>query len=352
MKRVIQFFSILAGITFFALCFFTKNTYAQQCLVTTDPSSLSESTPEADFMIGPVPDLNASYEISVSCGLCSLTRTSANVVNGLAVGNIHNDALCGCAFDPGTRNVTLYLRGSGTVCSASYSVGGGPPPSGCSITVSPSNPGINDTLEITGQIANYGSFPQVMLHFQNLDTGRLTIKAASVSGNSFSLSIPASQLSGVGNYRVDVVINNVFHPCSTTFPICLQSGCPQGPPATHTIQEICKVIQDSSERGQCEDCMKNGNSWTALKCLPTGNLDDFIGWFLTRGIGIAGGIALLLMIFGAIKIITSAGNPEGVKTGGEIITAAVSGLLFIIFCIFLLKLIGVDILQLPEFGSP
>lgn len=87
---------------------------------------------------------------------------------------------------------------------------------------------------------------------------------------------------------------------------------------------------------------------TALGCIPNDPI-AFTVWILARALGIGGGIAFLLMVSGAIKILTSAGNPEGVKNGTQTILSAVQGLLFIIFSLFLLKLIGVDILQIPGF---
>lgn len=89
---------------------------------------------------------------------------------------------------------------------------------------------------------------------------------------------------------------------------------------------------------------------TALGCVPVGsshNFSDFVGWLLKRVIGIAGGIAFLLMVFGGFKILTSAGDPKGIQAGSEMISSALIGLLFIIFSVFLLELIGVKILGIP-----
>ena len=86
---------------------------------------------------------------------------------------------------------------------------------------------------------------------------------------------------------------------------------------------------------------------TAIGCVPVGDLNEFAGWLLGKIIFVASGIAFLLMAFGAFQIITSAGSPEKAKAGSELITSALSGLLFIILSVFLLKLIGVDILHIP-----
>ena len=89
---------------------------------------------------------------------------------------------------------------------------------------------------------------------------------------------------------------------------------------------------------------------TALGCLPTeaSALTEFL---LTTGTSIGAGLAFILMLFGAFTIITSAGNPDALKKGKEIIVSALVGLLFIIFSVFLLKLIGVDIIKIPTLTS-
>lgn len=88
---------------------------------------------------------------------------------------------------------------------------------------------------------------------------------------------------------------------------------------------------------------------TALGCIPT-DTSGFIGWILKFAIGIGGGSAFLMMAFGAFALMTSAGDPQKIKTGQEVLTSALAGLLFIIFSTFLLRLIGYNILRIPGFG--
>jgi len=102
---------------------------------------------------------------------------------------------------------------------------------------------------------------------------------------------------------------------------------------------------------RCMECFIKGNVWTAFGCIPTDTLNNFVAWFLGKLIFVASGIAFLLMAFGALQILTSAGSPEKVQAGKELITSALAGLIFIILSLFLLKLIGVDILQIPGFGK-
>lgn len=107
--------------------------------------------------------------------------------------------------------------------------------------------------------------------------------------------------------------------------------------------DICRG--DSS--GKCASCRDSEKGvWTAIGCIPT-DPKSFTTKFLSIAIGIAGGIALLLMVYGAFLVSISAGDPKKAEEGKEVITGTIAGLLFIVFSVALLKLIGVDILQIP-----
>ena len=90
---------------------------------------------------------------------------------------------------------------------------------------------------------------------------------------------------------------------------------------------------------------------TAIGCiriLGSGGGGDvaLANFFIVWGMGIGGGIAFLLVIYAGFLIMTSTGNPQRLSAGKELLTAALSGLLLIIFSAFLLRVIGVDILGL------
>lgn len=86
---------------------------------------------------------------------------------------------------------------------------------------------------------------------------------------------------------------------------------------------------------------------TALGCIKVSTGDDLITTFLRLATGIGGGIALALILYGVFIITTSAGMPDKLKAGNEIITSAVIGLIFILLSIFLVNLIGINILGIP-----
>lgn len=115
-------------------------------------------------------------------------------------------------------------------------------------------------------------------------------------------------------------------------------------------ESVCNALTGVNQR-KCEDCVsgyggKEKGVWTAVGCIQT-NISGFINSFFTIGLGIAGGIALLFLIYGSFLVLTSQGNAEQVQQGREIITSAIAGLLLIIFSIFIFNLVANDILKIP-----
>ena len=90
---------------------------------------------------------------------------------------------------------------------------------------------------------------------------------------------------------------------------------------------------------------------TAIGCIPVSNTNEFISFILGWAIGIGGGVAFLLILLAGFQITTSSGDPKKMQAGRELLTAAITGLLLLIFSVFILRVIGVDILGIPEFGS-
>jgi len=76
---------------------------------------------------------------------------------------------------------------------------------------------------------------------------------------------------------------------------------------------------------------------------------DFISSLFRLLLGVSGGIAIILIIISGYRLMTSQGNPEQVQGAREMLTSAIVGLLFIIFSFVILQIIGVSILQIPNF---
>lgn len=91
---------------------------------------------------------------------------------------------------------------------------------------------------------------------------------------------------------------------------------------------------------------------TAIGNIPT-NLGDFATAVLQIALGIAGGIVLILMVIGSIRVMTSSGDPQRVAAGRDMIVAALAGALFIAFSVMIMQFFGTAIVPIPglTFGT-
>ncbi|PIY71811.1 hypothetical protein COY87_04210 [Candidatus Roizmanbacteria bacterium CG_4_10_14_0_8_um_filter_33_9] len=146
-------------------------------------------------------------------------------------------------------------------------------------------------------------------------------------------------------------------PCLVGIPQYSGSNCycKEDPNATISANAIDRLrilcstyLRTGTEMQNCLKCtMEEGGMYTGMGCVPL-NVQEFIGIFVfSWGIGFAGGIALLCIIYSAFRMQTSMGNPEAIKKAQENLTACITGLILIIFSVFILRLIGVSILRIP-----
>lgn len=89
---------------------------------------------------------------------------------------------------------------------------------------------------------------------------------------------------------------------------------------------------------------------TAIGCINVNDAGGLLKGFMGLFLGVAGGVAFLIIVLGGMKVTMSGGNPKVVSEGQELITSAVVGLLMVIFSVFLLRLIGFDIMGIPGFS--
>jgi len=97
----------------------------------------------------------------------------------------------------------------------------------------------------------------------------------------------------------------------------------------------------------CDPLHKDKGIMTAIGCINTASPKLFTGAILNLVTALGGGLALALILYGVFIVTTSGGNPDKLKMGSEIITSAVIGLIFILLSVFLMNLIGINILALP-----
>lgn len=115
------------------------------------------------------------------------------------------------------------------------------------------------------------------------------------------------------------------------------------------LREICEKYVQGDELAACIECADDGGVQTAIGCIPV-KFSHFITYYLFPvAIGLAGLIAFLCIIYSAFVMQTSAGDPERLKKARQNLTSCIVGLLIIIFSVFILQLIGVEILKIPGF---
>ncbi len=104
----------------------------------------------------------------------------------------------------------------------------------------------------------------------------------------------------------------------------------------------CKASDQSAGGNGCKRIK------TAFGYVST-DASNFTRWVLGFILSISGGIIVLIILVAGYRLMTSQGDPEKVKNAKDQLTAAIIGLLFIIFSLAILELITRDILGLPGF---
>lgn len=95
--------------------------------------------------------------------------------------------------------------------------------------------------------------------------------------------------------------------------------------------------------GLCKSGSAPGCVDTPIGCIPTAP-GAFAQWILGVGIELGIIVATLLIIIGGFQVVSSTGDPERLADAKSRITAAIAGLLFILFSVIILRIIGVEII--------
>lgn len=115
---------------------------------------------------------------------------------------------------------------------------------------------------------------------------------------------------------------------------CTSTGCKNFSSSFNTGLLPCGSDGKGTDGNGCPTALGS------IKIDPASLVKDFFGIVLS----ISGGIAVLLIILSGYRLIASQGNPEKINEAKEHLTAAIIGLLFVIFSFSILRFIGVDVL--------
>lgn len=198
-----------------------------------------------------------------------------------------------------------------------------------------------------------------------INVGDLVVEESGIGWGIFGPISPPTGLSTIyliSNAATRGINRAGEHFCKSPISIFDSGGAPPrpvptGPPPPITIfpNNPCAAGSNDCSKGSGTTCNPDtgltpgvGGIMTAIGCIPTEPTAFITGTLRVVSLT-AGGIAFLLMIFGAIKMISSSGNPEPLKQGQEQFNSAIIGLLIILFSVFLLQILGFSILQIPGF---
>ena len=161
--------------------------------------------------------------------------------------------------------------------------------------------------------------------------------------------------------RYQCLLNAIEVPTPTPTPTPIPTPTPTSPvpPCAQWegLNENGKYVPISKDR--IREYFKNGELKPNqnVKCVSIDTAigeisiepEGFVKRIFSLVLGLAGGIALILIMISGYKMMASQGNPEAIVAARDQLLSAVIGLLFIIFSFVILQVIGVDILRIPGF---
>lgn len=156
-----------------------------------------------------------------------------------------------------------------------------------------------------------------------------------------------------GDYKLDVRKNSYTDP--TTITSCSYNNTTDDPATVRSMTAPTLAPTLAPAPPPCGKDARSADGTCKSFDTAFGNIDTDPLKFIQRiyGIllGLSGGIIIVLIMYSGYQLMTSAGDKEKVQAARDRITSAIVGLLFLIFSMVILQVIGVDILNLPGFGG-
>jgi hypothetical protein len=289
----------------------------------------------------------------------------------------------------GAINCTAYIGGAppstdALLCFAAGQCDPGSPVQ-CSINASYSNGTVNATItslcmppgQTYSLVMNTGSVNDAGQEIFARDFAGIT------SGNQISISVPVTNppdATGAVTFRVfdeNTVSPICFEPFnnffassdnedeedsnqntdSTDFGI---QNCPYPDPAGARPAGVpdyawdlyragvdVRTGEQVQEHGQCVSCITAGRTWTALGCIDTSVAGIFTS-LVRIALGVMGGVVLLRLIY--LGYIYQTGDTKKIAEARSGIISTIAGIIVVIFSVVILRIIGVNILDIVPPG--
>jgi hypothetical protein len=214
---------------------------------------------------------------------------------------------------------------------------------GCStLTTRPASGDTNTVFEILAENCTEPSSYSVRIN----NTTNVGLSRQPGSVPTYVATLSGSQL-GVssGSQTFSMVLLENGSPTSTTGSFTVNAPDPEDSEGGGGNNDGgTTTSNNTAEEVQCDD--QPGTVNTAIGCVDFNDINSLARFFIGWALGIAGGVALLMIGFAAFRIATSQGNPQRLQGGQELLLSAIGGLLMVVLSVFLLRFIGVDLLGL------
>lgn len=299
-----------------------------------------------------------SYKMWFDCGTGNEVPATKFQNDSIYVNLDRFNQMTYCEFSIGTHKINVNATnkaGKVDQCFATYTVLDSD--TQCKLTVRPPEgiwSGMTTPLTVEGE--GLTSSGQFVLYFDNQSI------PGQVNTPSFQPITVPKNLMIAGNHQVSLrKYNGAEGQYTTLCPLVVPIGSSPETAGkvsqTGTTSDACKLDPTQCSKAGGDPCStdpakpdpKGPGFKTAIGCIHT-TPKVLVQDFLTFGVGIGGGLAFMMMLFGAFQMLTSGGNPQNLQGGRDTFQNAIIGLLFIIFSILLMKIIGIDILNLPGFS--
>ncbi len=164
------------------------------------------------------------------------------------------------------------------------------------------------------------------------------------------------------NQSVSIKIKTKYNPLwnitSSSYSIFLYTKCPKESCSTdpteidsfNKVYKICAQVQ-ADDIQKCQQCLTHDHGiWTSIGCIPA-KTTSIIKAFIVISVMLSGGVVTIMILIAGFKLSISHGNPSQVQEAKKMISSAIIGLLFVLFSVSIIKIIGIDILHIPGFEN-
>jgi hypothetical protein len=254
----------------------------------------------------------------------ALTAVGCTVTPALVVTNDIGNALFTINCPKEGSYIIYSSNRSGDKCNYAFVVI--PHPSNCIISMLPP---FLTTKPISSGI-EYGN-PNSEYFYGAIDCN---ISPVPIITNSEGNAMFTTTCQNPGNYNLSLR-NASGDECKRSFKV------DTSPILRPDINKFC------DSKGNPTNDPSSGMLLTAIGCIPLSDQNAFITFVVRWFLGISGGISFVLIVYSGFLYMSSGGDKQKVGAAKELITATISGLVLIIFSVFILDLIGIRILRIP-----